>query len=82
MFDAKNHGVSLLDKLFLSFCLRFPLIAARAAYRFDSWTADDGLPQNMVCFPSEAEMSVYRIVQESLSNVFKHSEADKEAIDN
>lgn len=35
-------------KLFTIFCLFVPLIAARAQYRFDSWTTDDGLPQNSV----------------------------------
>ncbi|MGI8642426.1 MAG: ligand-binding sensor domain-containing protein, partial [Pyrinomonadaceae bacterium] len=45
--------MSLLKKLFLSFCLCFPFITAQAQYRFDHWTADDWLPQN----------SVYGIVQ-------------------
>ncbi len=27
------------------------------------------------CFPPEAEMSIYRIVQESLNNVLKHADA-------
>lgn len=35
-------------KLFTIFCLFVPLIAAQAQYRFDSWTTDDGLPQNSV----------------------------------
>ncbi|MDQ3062127.1 MAG: hypothetical protein M3R14_04590, partial [Acidobacteriota bacterium] len=43
----------LSKKLLLSFCLCFGFIAAKAQYRFDQWTADDGLPQN----------SVYGIVQ-------------------
>ena len=45
--------MSLLKKLFLSFCFCFPFITAQAQYRFDHWTVDDGLPQN----------SVYGIVQ-------------------
>jgi len=35
-------------KLFLSFCLCFCFTAAQAQYRFDSWTTDNGLPQNTV----------------------------------
>ncbi len=35
-------------KLFTIFCLFVPLITAQAQYRFDSWTTDDGLPQNSV----------------------------------
>ncbi len=38
----------LSKKLFLIFCLCFPFSAAQAQYRFDSWTADNGLPQNSV----------------------------------
>ncbi|MDQ3258498.1 MAG: hypothetical protein M3R15_32220 [Acidobacteriota bacterium] len=30
----------------LCFCLCFGFIEARAQYRFDHWTADNGLPQN------------------------------------
>ncbi len=37
-----------LKKLFLCFWLCCPLTAAQAQYRFDSWTTDDGLPQNSV----------------------------------
>ncbi len=44
---------SLSKKLLLCFCLCFGFFEARAQYRFDHWTADDGLPQN----------SVYGIVQ-------------------
>ncbi|MDQ3755341.1 MAG: hypothetical protein M3371_11500, partial [Acidobacteriota bacterium] len=44
--------LSLSKRLWLVFCLCFPF-AAQAQYRFDSWTADNGLPQN----------SVYGIVQ-------------------
>ncbi len=40
--------MSLFRKLLLSFCLFFPLITTQAQYRFDQWTADDGLPQNSV----------------------------------
>jgi signal transduction histidine kinase/ligand-binding sensor domain-containing protein len=40
--------MSLSKKLFLGFCLCFPFITAQAQYRFDSWTADNGLPQNSV----------------------------------
>ena len=36
----------LLFSLLLLFC--FPLTAAQAQYRFDSWTTDEGLPQNSV----------------------------------
>ena len=43
----------LLNKLCFVFWLFVPLITATAQYRFDSWTADNGLPQN----------SVYSIVQ-------------------
>jgi signal transduction histidine kinase/ligand-binding sensor domain-containing protein len=43
----------LSRKLLLCFCLCFCLTAAKAQYRIDHWTADDGLPQN----------SVYGIVQ-------------------
>ena len=39
--------------LVLYFCLCLGITTAQAQYRFDQWTADDGLPQN----------SVYRIVQ-------------------
>ncbi len=38
----------LFNKLFLSFYLCFCFTAAQAQYRFDSWTADNGLPQNSV----------------------------------
>ncbi|MDQ3711191.1 MAG: histidine kinase [Acidobacteriota bacterium] len=38
----------LFNKLFLGFCLCFCFTAAQAQYRFDSWTTDDGLPQNSV----------------------------------
>jgi hypothetical protein len=40
-------------KLLLCFCLCLCVTAAKAQYRIDQWTADDGLPQN----------SVYGIVQ-------------------
>ncbi|MBA2494842.1 MAG: hypothetical protein H0V31_09135 [Acidobacteria bacterium] len=40
--------MSLSKKLFLGFCLCFPFITAQAQYRFDSWTTDNGLPQNSV----------------------------------
>jgi ligand-binding sensor domain-containing protein len=40
--------MSLSKKLLLGFCLFVPLISARAQYRFDSWTIDNGLPQNSV----------------------------------
>ncbi len=45
--------IGLSRKLLLCFCLCFCLTAAKAQYRIDHWTADDGLPQN----------SVYGIVQ-------------------
>ena len=45
--------ISLPRKLLLCFCLCLWVTAAEAQYRFDQWTADDGLPQN----------SVYGIVQ-------------------
>ncbi len=44
---------NLSKRLLLCFCLCLCLTAARAQYRVDQWTADDGLPQN----------SVYGIVQ-------------------
>jgi len=37
-----------LKKLLLCFCLCFGFIEAAAQYRFDHWTADNGLPQNSV----------------------------------
>lgn len=43
----------LSEKLFVVFCLLAPLITATAQYRFDSWTTENGLPQN----------SVYSIIQ-------------------
>ena len=45
---AKKLGIRLLKKLFLSFYLCLPLIVVQAQYRFDSWTTDNGLPQNSV----------------------------------
>ncbi len=39
--------MSLLKKIFLSFCLCFPLIAAQVQYHFDV-SAENGLPQNTV----------------------------------
>nr|MDQ3373619.1 hypothetical protein [Acidobacteriota bacterium] len=47
--------MGLSKKLFLGFCLCFQFITAHAQYRFDSWTTDEGLPQN----------SVYSITQTS-----------------
>jgi len=38
----------LFNKLFLGFYLCFCFTAAQAQYRFDSWTTDNGLPQNTV----------------------------------
>ena len=46
-------AMRLSEKLFVVFWLFLPLISVAAQYRFDSWTADNGLPQN----------SVYSIVQ-------------------
>ncbi|MDQ3586240.1 MAG: hypothetical protein M3407_10760, partial [Acidobacteriota bacterium] len=46
--DALRLDMRLLKKLFLSFCLCFPFMAAQAQYRLDHWTADTGLPQNSV----------------------------------
>lgn len=43
------------EKLLSIFCLMALLITAQAQYRFDSWTTDNGLPQN----------SVYSIAQTS-----------------
>ncbi len=43
----------LSKKFLLCICLCFGFSAAKAQYRIDHWTADDGLPQN----------SVYGIVQ-------------------
>ena len=40
--------IGLSRKLLLCFCLCLLLTAAQAQYRFDQWTADDGLPQNSV----------------------------------
>ena len=37
-----------LKKLFLCFCLCFPLTAVSAQYRFDSWTTENGLPHNSI----------------------------------
>jgi len=39
---------NILKKLLLCFCLCFGFIEAAAQYRFDHWTADNGLPQNSV----------------------------------
>lgn len=38
----------LFEKLLFIFCLFVSLISAQAQYRFDSWTTDEGLPQNSV----------------------------------
>ncbi len=43
----------LLKEFVLIFCLCFGIFTGQAQFRFDSWTADNGLPQN----------SVYSIVQ-------------------
>ncbi len=40
--------MSLSKKFFLVFCFCFGFVEAAAQYRFDHWTADDGLPQNSV----------------------------------
>lgn len=51
---------------------------AFAQYRFDAWTTDNGLPHNSIkamLQTREAEMSLYRITQEALNNLVKHSAA-------
>ena len=45
----------LSKKLLICFCVSLWVTGANAQYRFDNWTADDGLPQN----------SVYSIAQTS-----------------
>jgi len=40
--------MSLFNKLFLGFCWCFCLTTAQGQYRFDSWTTENGLPQNSV----------------------------------
>jgi signal transduction histidine kinase/ligand-binding sensor domain-containing protein len=52
-FGAVKFVASLSKKLLVCFCLCFGAITAKAQYRIDQWTADNGLPQN----------SVYGIVQ-------------------
>jgi ligand-binding sensor domain-containing protein len=50
---CRNILTNLSKKLLLCFCFCLCVTAARAQYRIDQWTADNGLPQN----------SVYGIVQ-------------------
>ncbi len=38
----------LFEKFLFIFCLFATLISAQAQNRFNSWTTDDGLPQNSV----------------------------------
>lgn len=40
--------MSWTKKIFIIFWLCFPFLRAQAQYRFDSWTAETGLPQNSV----------------------------------
>ena len=43
---VSRYGKSVLAASSVVALIFFGAIAARAQYRFDQWTADDGLPQN------------------------------------
>ncbi len=64
----------LLERLGLTKALRSLAVKTADANRLDLIKQIDDVDN---LFPPKAEMSIYRIVQESLSNVLKHAEADE-----
>lgn len=74
---AYNLRPYLLDRLGLTKAIETLLgnIAETGAIRVESVIDDvDGI------FPNETEISIYRVLQESLSNVLKHSDASRSTV--